>query len=88
MKPPKCRLCESNHWNNEEHTFKSSVVGPASNSGGTGAHIESPEPTEKSTPTSKRSVPPVGSESSPARQLDKFDRTTYQREYMRKWRKK
>ena len=86
MERPLCPLCGTKHYAREAHVFPKNVVSESNGMGRASFPIRSPgrsgvEPkevgprVEPATPHHKDSLP-------------KFDRTAYQRDYMRFWRAK
>ena len=84
MKPSKCKICGHEHWNHEPHVFKDSGSREA------GQVSDRKPQKEKTTEVEVRDIhkgeAAVGDKK--IQTEGKFDRNAYQRDYMRKWRKK
>jgi len=85
MKPPKCRLCETYHWNNEPHKFKEADRQP--DKGGDTSRTAR-DNVVAAVPSKERVGEGADEPSRTPNRRDRKDYNAYQREYMRKWRKK
>jgi carbonic anhydrase/acetyltransferase-like protein (isoleucine patch superfamily) len=85
MKPPKCRLCEHEHWTTQPHKFATNVVNTATNSE-TKNHKDRDvaPPTDASMGEPRRVQKRVTGEPKTRNRRAKEAYNAYQREYMRK----
>ncbi len=84
MKPPKCRLCQAMHWNNEPHAFASNTEEAASNSASNTKRKAAPHAPAAPLPDATVAAEPVAESVSVGKaQKQRWDRKAYN-EYQRK----